>query len=105
MNDENNKTRLVIDDTAYETRYTKKFARRKPYQAPNPKNVLAVIPGEIQEIQITEGQKVRWGDSLLVLEAMKMRNDVTAPMDGTVKTVHVKKGVKVVKNQLLIEFE
>ena len=104
MSDENKK-KLVIDDTAYETRFTSKFAKRKPYQAPNPKNVLAVIPGQIQEIHVVEGQNVRWGDSLLILEAMKMRNDVTASIDGTIKKVHVQTGVKVGKNQLLIEFE
>ena len=105
MSDEQKNNRLVIDDTPYETRFTRKFEERKPWQAPNPRHVLAFIPGEIVEIHVQAGQKVSWGDGLLVLEAMKMRNDVTASMDATIKSVNVKKGDKVMKNHLLIEFE
>ncbi|PLX32781.1 MAG: acetyl-CoA carboxylase biotin carboxyl carrier protein subunit [Ignavibacteria bacterium] len=105
MNEDQSKKALVIDDTAYETRFTTKFLRRKSYAPPNPKHVLAYIPGTIQEIYVTPGQQVKWGDSLLVLEAMKMRNDVTADIDGTIKSVNVSQNEKVMKNQLLIEFE
>ena len=96
---------LVIDDSIYPTRMTKKFAMRTPYAKPDPKKVIAFIPGVIQEVVVQAGQKVKWGDSLLILEAMKMRNDVTAPHDGTIKSVLVKKNERVMKNQLLIEFE
>ncbi len=105
MSDEKKTQRLVIDDTPYETRYTRKFEQRKPWQPPDPRRVLAFIPGSIIEINVEPGQRVRWGDSLLILEAMKMKNDVTAAQDSVVKAVHVKKGDKVMKNQLLIEFE
>ncbi|MDT8325119.1 MAG: acetyl-CoA carboxylase biotin carboxyl carrier protein subunit [Bacteroidota bacterium] len=105
MSDEKNIQRLVIDDTPYETRFTRKFERRKSWQPPDPRQVLAFIPGSIVEIHVEAGQRVRWGDSLLILEAMKMKNDVTAAQDALVKAVHVKKGDKVMKNQLLIEFE
>jgi biotin carboxyl carrier protein len=67
--------------------------------------MLAYIPGIIRKIHVTPGQKVKWGDQVLILEAMKMKNDVTAPLDGTIKSVHVKVGTMVAKNQLLIEFE
>ncbi|MBE0644870.1 MAG: acetyl-CoA carboxylase biotin carboxyl carrier protein subunit [Bacteroidetes bacterium] len=96
---------FVIDDSQYETRLTEKFKFRRPYAKPNPKHVLAYIPGVIQELRVQAGQTVKWGDSLLVLEAMKMKNDVTALYDGTVKSVHVQKNERVIKNQLLIEFE
>jgi biotin carboxyl carrier protein len=96
---------LVIDDARYQTQFTAKFLRRKKYAAPDPKKLHAFIPGIIQKINITTGQKVRWGDSLLILEAMKMKNDVTAPFDTTIKAIHVKTGAMVMKNQLLIEFE
>ncbi|MCB2204667.1 acetyl-CoA carboxylase biotin carboxyl carrier protein subunit [bacterium] len=105
MSEEKKTQRLVIDDTPYETRFTRKFEQRKPWQPANPRLVLAFIPGTIVDIQVRVGQQVRWGDSLLVLEAMKMRNDVTAAEDAIVKSVHVKKGDRVMKNQLLIEFE
>ena len=96
---------LVIDDTGYSTRYTRKFSNRKPYEAPDPTKLLAFIPGVIQTLSVKAGDRIRWGDSLLVLEAMKMKNDVTSPHDGVIKAVHVKAGEKVMKNQLLLEFE
>ncbi|MDX9759138.1 MAG: acetyl-CoA carboxylase biotin carboxyl carrier protein subunit [Bacteroidota bacterium] len=98
-------TAFVIDDSEYPTRLTKKFMRRTPYAKPDPRRILAFIPGVIQDIIVQPGQRVKWGDSLLILEAMKMRNDVTAPHDGTIKAVHVKKNERVMKNQLLIEFD
>ena len=105
MSDSEKLRTFIIDDTEYTTRYTGKYERRTPYTPPNPKHVLAFIPGVIQEVCVTPGQKVRWGDSLLVLEAMKMKNDVTADFDGTIRDVKIKKGDRVMKKQLLIEFE
>ena len=96
---------LVVDDTAYETRLTKKFVRRRPYVPKDPKRLAAFIPGLILEVRVASGERVRRGQSLLVLEAMKMQNDVTAPDPGTVMAVHVAAGQMVVKGQLLVEFE
>jgi biotin carboxyl carrier protein len=44
------------------------------------------------------------GDKLLVLEAMKMRNDIISPLDGIIKDVYVKEGEKVNKEKILVEF-
>ncbi|MAT40314.1 MAG: acetyl-CoA carboxylase biotin carboxyl carrier protein subunit [Ectothiorhodospiraceae bacterium] len=96
-------TTLIIDDATYQTKYTKKYERRKKYAAANPDHILAYIPGVIQEINVKVGDTVKWGDKLLVLEAMKMRNDVVAPKDGVVKAIKVKTGQMVPKNHLLIE--
>jgi biotin carboxyl carrier protein len=97
--------KLVIDDTEYPTQLTKKFVSRKRYEKADPKKVTAYIPGLILSINVKLGQKVRWGDSLLILEAMKMKNDVTAPVDGVVKEIHVETGKMVKKNELLITIE
>lgn len=105
MSEETKNRTLVIDDTSYETNYTAKFLNRTKYAPANPKHLLAYIPGVIQEINVTEGQKVKWGETLMVLEAMKMKNDVTAALDGTIKAILVHQNDKVMKNQLLIEFE
>lgn len=96
---------LVIDDTRYETKHSSKFARRKPYVAPDPRLLLSQIPGQIIAITAHEGQRVRWGDDILVLEAMKMRNAITAPQDGVIKRIHVRTGDSVQKHQILVEFE
>lgn len=97
--------KLVIDDTAYQTLHTTKFSKRKAYAPPDPNKILAFIPGIILKIHVTAGQRVKWGDSLLILEAMKMKNDLTTPRDGVIKMIHVQPGQMVTKHQLLVEFE
>jgi len=95
---------IVVDDTVYETRWTRKFAGRKNYAPKDPNRLLAVIPGVIVVISVKAGQRVRRGDPILVLEAMKMKNAITAPHDAVVKAIHVATGQMVAKNQLLVEF-
>lgn len=68
-------------------------------------DIKAPMPGMILDVNIKEGDEVKEGDYLLVLEAMKMENTLTAPRDGIVKSVSVQKGETVEKNQLLIEME
>ena len=68
-------------------------------------DIKAPMPGLILDVQVKEGDEVKEGDYLLVLEAMKMENTLTAPRDGVVKSVTVQKGQTVDKNQLLIEME
>ncbi len=68
-------------------------------------DIKAPMPGLILDVQVKEGDEVKEGDYLLVLEAMKMENTLSAPRDGVVKSVSIKKGETVDKNQLLIEME
>ncbi len=67
-------------------------------------DVKAPMPGMVLNILVGEGQQVKKGDSLLVLEAMKMENVLKSPTDGTIKKVVALKGTAVEKNQLLIQF-
>ena len=64
--------------------------------------VNAPMPGTILKINVTQGQAVKAGDVLCVLEAMKMENDITAPKDGTVNQVVVAKGASVATGDALI---
>jgi biotin carboxyl carrier protein len=96
---------FILDDTKYATTYTKKFLNRKKYVVDDPKKMLAYIPGIIKKIHIKAGDSVKRGQSLLILEAMKMKNDVCSPMDGVVKAILVSEGTMVAKNQLLLEFK
>ena len=57
--------------------------------------VKSPMPGNILKINVTVGQKVNEGDTLLVLEAMKMENEIAAPKAGTVAQIIVSKGVVV----------
>ncbi len=65
----------------------------------------APMPGKILEILIEEGQKVEMGQPVLILEAMKMENELKAPIEGTVGSLIVKQGDNVEKNQILLEIE
>jgi biotin carboxyl carrier protein len=96
---------LTVGGTTYETRLTKKFLRRKPWVAPDPKEISCLIPGVMLKINVRQGHKVRKGDSLFVLEAMKMQNDFLSPIEGTVSSVHVQVGQQVSKGELLMELE
>ena len=57
--------------------------------------VKAPMPGKILSIKASEGQAVKKGDVILLLEAMKMENEVVAPQDGTVATINVASGAAV----------
>lgn len=67
-------------------------------------DIKAPMPGMVLNILVGEGQAVKKGDSLLVLEAMKMENVLKSPTDGVIKKVVATKGNAVEKNQLLIQF-
>ena len=67
-------------------------------------DVKAPMPGLVLKINVVVGQEVKKGDSLLVLEAMKMENMLKSTAEGIVKTIHVHTGDKVEKNQVLITF-
>lgn len=67
--------------------------------------VKAPMPGLVLNIMVAPGQSVSKGDSLIVLEAMKMENIIKSPTDGVVKSIEVEQSNAVEKNQVLIRFE
>ncbi|MBY0245110.1 MAG: biotin/lipoyl-binding protein [Sphingobacteriaceae bacterium] len=67
-------------------------------------DVKSPMPGLVLNILVSEGDEVKKGDSLLVLEAMKMENNLKSPCDGVVKRIAVAKGDIVEKNAVLIQF-
>lgn len=64
--------------------------------------VKSPMPGNILKINVAAGQAVKEGDVLIVLEAMKMENDVVAPRDGTVAQIVVSKGAVVETGTTLV---
>ncbi len=62
------------------------------------------MPGLVLDLRVNEGESVKKGDPILVLEAMKMENIIKSPIDGTIKKINVKKGLAVEKNQVLVHF-
>lgn len=69
------------------------------------KDIKAPMPGLVLQIIVTDGQEVKKGDQVLILEAMKMENVLKAPGDGVIKAIKVKQGDAVEKNQVLVELE
>ncbi|MFT5238749.1 MAG: biotin carboxyl carrier protein [Flavobacteriaceae bacterium] len=67
--------------------------------------IEAPMPGLIIDIFVSEGQEVKKGDFLCVLEAMKMENTLLSTGDGVVKSVKISKGQTVEKGHVIIEFE
>jgi len=65
--------------------------------------IKAPIPGLITRILVAPGAPVQADQPLLVLEAMKMENEIRAPFDGVVKSIHVTSGQTVVRNEVLVE--
>ena len=72
-----------------------------PVAAGDGTKVPSPMPGTILSVNVTVGQAVKTGDVLMVLEAMKMENDIVAPCDGTVKQLLVSKGSTVNTDDVL----
>ncbi len=65
-------------------------------------NLKAPMPGLIVDVLVAEGQAVKKGDILIILESMKMQNELKSPIDGTVQRVRAKGGESVEHNQVLL---
>ena len=63
--------------------------------------VTSPMPGTILDVRVSNGQAVKKGDILFILEAMKMENEIMAPCDGTIASVSVTKGAAVDSGALL----
>lgn len=96
---------LTIDQVNYKTTLNEKFLNRKEWVENDIRKIDAFIPGRVLSILVQEGQPVHEGDTLLILEAMKMNNRIMAPMSGTIKKIHVNTEDRVPKGRLLIEME
>ena len=68
------------------------------------KKLLCPMPGLIVSIAVTEGQEVKAGETLAVIEAMKMQNVLRAEQDGTVKKIHASAGATLAVDALILEF-
>ncbi|MDH4233738.1 MAG: pyruvate carboxylase subunit B, partial [Gallionella sp.] len=67
--------------------------------------VATAMPGTIVDVKVKVGDKVEAGDGVLVIEAMKMENEIQAPQCGVVISVHVKKGDSVAPDETLVEIQ
>lgn len=96
---------LIVQGAIYKTTYTWKFENRVNYISPNENEIYSFIPGTIVDIFVKPRQKVAEGETLLLLEAMKMENQVRMPFDGQIVKVHVNKDDVIPKKHLMLEIK
>jgi propionyl-CoA carboxylase alpha chain len=88
------------------TREAAALHRLMPHKAPPDmsKYLLSPMPGLLRSVEVTEGQEIKAGEPLAVVEAMKMENILKAERDGVVAKVHAKAGESLAVDQKIIEF-
>ena len=94
--------KLLIDDTYYETEIPENIWVGRIKGRSDPYEVRAIIPGTIVDIKVRKGQRISGGQVLLILEAMKMYNEIEAKIEGKIEEIRVSEGDKVEKDQLMI---
>lgn len=103
------KYRVNVNGTAYEVEIEEitgavpspAAAAPAPAAAAGSENITSPMPGTILSVNVTKGQAVKKGQVLMVLEAMKMENEIMCPRDGTIVSVDAVKGAAVETGALL----
>ena len=102
---------ILVDDASRDETVTVAFreaaqdtARRSDRPA-GPTRLTAPMPGRVVRVLAEKGQEVKPGDGLVVIEAMKMENELKAETGGIVSRIHVAPGQAVEKGALLVEFD
>ena len=104
-------TRVIHNGTQLDTivmsPHTAELHKLMPYKAPPDlsKYLLSPMPGLLREVSVAEGQEVKAGEKLAVIEAMKMENVLKAAQDGKVKTIVAAPGASLAVDEIIIEFE
>ena len=96
---------IIVHSAQYLTTYTKKYENRKVWVEPNLNHIKSHIPGTVIEIRVSEGQVVEEGQSLLILNAMKMYNDIKMPFKGKILKINIEKDQKIPKEYVMIEID
>ena len=96
---------LVVHGTKYSTLLTQKYKNRKKWEKVNENHEINLIPGTIKEIYVKAGSRLKKGDPVLILEAMKMANTIFAPFDCNIKSVNVNVNDILPKGTIMVEYE
>lgn len=75
---------------------------KSPSEPVSGETISAPMPGTILDARVTEGQSIKSGDILFILEAMKMENEIVSPKDGVVNGIYTSKGATVSTGDALI---
>lgn len=82
----------------------KKFLEKQAGSSPIV-SINAPMPGKVIEVLVDEGSEINAGEPLLILEAMKMQNEILAPVSGIIKKISIRKNDSVMKDDSLIDIE
>jgi len=85
--------------------YSRRKYLEKHKQVSRSENITAPMPGKIIELLVEENTSVKEGDAILILEAMKMQNEITSTASGKVTKINVRPGDTVTKDQIMLEIE
>ena len=85
--------------------YTSGDIRKTNRKQLNDGSLLSPMPGTVLDVKVTKGQSVKIGDSLIIMEAMKMEHKITAPFNGTVEKLNCEISQKVDRGFVLIELK
>jgi biotin carboxyl carrier protein len=97
------KTPKLVRKAANQSLESDKAKTNKPSESASLDAIKAPLPGTILEIKVREGDQVKEGDLLLVMEAMKMENDIKADRSGTIKSIKVHPESSVLEGDVLLE--
>lgn len=93
--------RVLVEDE----RIKKSVGTRRSFEDKLDMSIHAPMPGIVVSIDVSRGDRVKKGDCLLVLEAMKMRNELKSSRDGIIKDILVQAGHTVAKGSVLLTYE
>jgi biotin carboxyl carrier protein len=96
---------LDIDGTKYRTLLTEKFKNRKKWDPLYNGKIYSEFPGNVVQVDVSEGDYVSKGDRLYIYEAMKMKNRAYSPVEGKLKEVRIQENDIIRKGQLLFIVE
>ena len=96
---------VALDGRTYELKRVTDSGTRRRGSGAKDSGLTAQMPGQVTGIQVAEGDRVEKGQTLLMLEAMKMEIKIAAPCNGTVRQILVKIGETVDRSQQLIDIE
>ena len=92
-------------DKIPKVQHLSRLVMRKVLTSVNSGDITSFMPGTIGKILVKKGDKVKKGQNIIILECMKMDNELQAPFDAKVKSINVKTGENVGKDAVLIELE
>ena len=97
------KTPRLVRPKAFPSTESAKAKTSKPTEKKGVGTIKAPLPGSILEVKVNAGDEVKSGDTLLIMEAMKMENEIKSDRTGKVSAVKVQSGDAVLEGEILVE--